>query len=110
MKGLILNENTYQELVLENGETVKLTLNFARLLQIKNSQPKIYDRFMKVLQNREFDIVFDSLAVLYTGYLCANINNESILSEDEFMELVPFDLEIINIVAGQLIQSKKSRL
>ncbi len=102
-------KNTYQELVLENGETVKLTLNFARLLKIKNEQPKIYDRFMKVLQNKDFDIVFDSLTVLYTGYLCANMNNESILSEDEFMELVPFDLEVINVIAGQLIQSSKKK-
>lgn len=100
-------KNTYQELELENGETVKLTLNFARLLKVKNEQPKIYDRFMKVLQNKDFDIVFDSLTVLYAGYLCANINNESILSEDEFMELVPFDLEVINVKAGNLIQSKK---
>ena len=100
-------KNTYQELTLENGETVKLTLNFAKLLKIKNDQPKTYDRFMKVLQNKDFDIMFDSLTVLYTGYLCANVNNESILSEDEFMELVPFDLETINVVAGQLIQSKK---
>lgn len=102
-------KNTYQELVLENGETVKLTLNFARLLKIKNEQPKIYDRFMKVLQNKDFDIVFDSLTVLYTGYLCANMNEESVLSEDEFMELVPFDLEVINVVAGQLIQSSKKK-
>lgn len=102
-------KNTYQELVLENGETVKLTLNFARLLKIKNEQPKIYDRFMKVLQNKDFDIVFDSLTVLYTGYLCANMNEESVLSEDEFMELVPFDLEVINVVAGRLIQSSKKK-
>lgn len=100
-------KNTYQELELENGETVKLTLNFARLLKIKNDQPKLYDKFMKVLQNKEFDIVFDSLTVLYTGYLCANINNESILSEDEFYENIPFDLEVINVVAGQLVQGKK---
>lgn len=102
-------KNTYQELVLENGETVKLTLNFARLLKIKNEQLKIYDRFMKVLQNKDFDIVFDSLTVLYTGYLCANMGDESILSEDEFMELVPFDLEVINVIAGNLIQSSKKK-
>lgn len=102
-------KNTYQELLLENGETVRLTLNFARLLKIKNEQVKIYDRFMKVLQNKDFDIVFDSLTVLYTGYLCANMGDESILSEDEFMELVPFDLEVINVIAGNLIQSSKKK-
>ena len=100
-------KNTYQELELENGTTVKLTLNFARLLKLKSDNPGLYDRFMKVLQSKNFDIVFDSLTVLYTGYLCANITEESVLSEEEFIELVPFDLELINVAAGNLIQSKK---
>ena len=100
-------KNTYQELELIDGQIVKMTLNFARLLKIKNDQPQIYDRFMKVLQNQAFDIVSDSLTVLYVGYLCANIGNESVLSEDDFVELMPFDLELINVKAGQLIQGKK---
>lgn len=100
-------KNTYQELELIDGQIVKMTLNFARLLKIKNDQPQIYDRFMGVLQKQAFDIVYDSLTVLYVGYLCANIGNESVLSEDDFVELMPFDLELINVKAGQLIQGKK---
>ena len=101
------NKNTYQELTLNDGQVIKLTLNFYNLLQVKNYQPKLYDRFMKVLQNKEFDIVFDSLTVLYVGYLCANLNSESVLTEEDFIAQVPFNLEKINIVAGALIQSKK---
>jgi hypothetical protein len=101
------NKNTYQELTLNDGQVIKLTLNFYNLLQVKNNQPKLYDRFMKVLQNKEFDIVFDSLTVLYVGYLCANLNSESVLTEEDFIAQVPFNLEKINIVAGALIQSKK---
>lgn len=100
-------KNTYQELELIDGQTIKMTLNFARLLKVKNDQPQIYDRFMKVLQNKDFDIISDSLAVLYVGYLCANVSNESVMTEDEFVELMPFDLELINVKAGQLIQGKK---
>lgn len=100
-------KNTYQELELVDGQTIKMTLNFARLLKVKNDQPQIYDRFMKVLQNKDFDIISDSLAVLYVGYLCANVGNESVMTEDEFVELMPFDLELINVKAGQLIQGKK---
>ena len=99
--------STVQELELMDGTTIKMTLNFARLLNLKNNNAGLYDRFMKVLQNKNFDIVFDSLTVLYTGYLCANITEESVLSEEEFIELVPFDLELINVAAGKLIQSKK---
>ena len=101
------NKNTYQELTLNDGQVIKLTLNFYNLLQVKNNQPKLYDRFMKVLQNKEFDIVFDSLTVLYVGYLCANLNSESVLTEEDFIAQVPFNLEKIYIVAGALIQSKK---
>lgn len=100
-------KNTYQELTLNDGQVVKLTLNFYNLLQVKNNQPKLYDKFMKVLQNKDFDIVFDSLTVLYVGYLCANMNSESVLQEEDFIKLIEFDLEKINIVAGALIQSKK---
>lgn len=100
-------KNTYQEFELENGQIVKLTLNFAKLLKVKNERPETYENFMKVLQNKDFDIVFDSLTVLYTGYLCANMDDESMLSEEEFYALIPFDIELINVAAGQLIQSKK---
>lgn len=100
-------KNTYQELELIDGQIVKMTLNFARLLKIKNDQPNIYDKFMDVLQKKDFDVISDSLAVLYAGYLCANIDNESVLSEYEFVELIPFDLELINVKAGQLVQGKK---
>ena len=103
-------KNTYQELTLTNGEVVKLTLNFARLLKLKNDRKDLYERLMKILQSKDFDIIFDSMTVLYVGYLCANVEHlqdEQILSEEEFMELVEFDLGEIIIVAGNLIQSKK---
>ena len=100
-------KNTYQELKLTNGETVKLSLNFARLLAVKNKRPKLYEDLMRILQYKDFDIVFDSLKVLYVGYLCARVNVDEAMTEEEFMELVPFDLEKINILAGKLIQGGK---
>ena len=100
-------KNTYQELKLTNGETVKLSLNFARLLAVKNKRPKLYEDLMRILQYKDFDIVFDSLKVLYVGYLCARVNDDEAMTEEEFMELVPFDLEKINILAGKLIQGGK---
>ena len=101
-------KNTYQELELINGEKVKLTLSFGRLLQIKNSKPKLYEDLMRILQYKDFDIVFDSLKVLYVGYLCSQVGvDKGIYTEEEFMELVPFDLEKINILAGKLVQGGK---
>lgn len=101
-------KNTYQELELVNGEIIKLTLNFGRLLQIKNSKPKLYEDLMRILQYKDFDIVFDSLKVLYVGYLCSQVGSDKeTYTEEEFMELVPFDLEKINILAGKLVQGGK---
>lgn len=98
-------KNTFQELELINGEVIKLTLNFAKLLNIKNNKEDLYTRFIKILNGKDLDIITDSLTVLYVGYLCAN--SDQVLSEEDFMELVPFDLELINVLAGKLIMSKK---
>ena len=61
---------------------------------------------MHILQATDFDVISDSLTVLYVSYLCANMQ-EAPLSEDEFYELIEFDLAKINIMAGELIQGKK---
>lgn len=99
-------KNTYKELELSNGEKIKLTLNFARLLYIRNQEPKQYDELMRIMQSKDIDPILDSIKVIYVAYLCANVNNE-VLKEEEFMELVPFDLEKVNILAGQLLQGGK---
>ena len=99
-------KNTYQELELLNGNVVKLTLNFARLLKIKNDNVVLYTKLMKVLQEGASDLIEDCLTVLYVGYLCANLQKNT-LSESEFIELIPFDLEKINEVAGNLVTGKK---
>ena len=98
-------KNTYQELKLTNGEVIKMTLNFARLLKLKNERKDVYARLMHVLQGQEFDPLLDSILVLYVGYLCAS--DSEVLSEDEFVELVPFDMELVNTLATNLITSKK---
>ena len=100
-------KNTYQELELSNGKVVKLTLNFARLLAVKNKDVKLYNELMRIMQYKDFDPIMDSLKVLYVGYLCANIGNEEEMSEEEFMELVPFNLEKVNLLAGKLVQGGK---
>ena len=102
-------KNTYQELELNNGEVVKLTLNFARLLKIKNDREVLYNRLMRILQASDIDVISDSLTVIYVAYLCANLDIE-VLSEDDFIELVPFDLEKINVIAGKLIMGNKKKI
>lgn len=99
---------TMLKMTLENNEEVELTLNFARLLKVKNHNKKIYEDFMTALKNTDFDIVFDSLKVLYIAYLCANSDKlDGTMSESEFIDLVPMDFAIINGLVAELIQPKK---
>lgn len=99
-------KNTTIKFQLEDRE-IDLTLTFSRLLKIKNNNKKKYEEFMKAISNKNFDIIFDSLTVLYVAYLCGLDNLEDALSEDEFMDLCPMDLEIIGNTIAELLNTKK---
>lgn len=101
-------KSTITNMILTDGRKVELTLNFARLLKVKNFNKGLYEDFMRVLkQDKDFDIIFDSIKILYVAYLCANANDlENVISEEEFMELVP-DITTINIIATELVVPKK---
>ena len=40
-------KNTFLDIELEDGSKVQLTLNFSRLLQLKNKNKTIYDNIIK---------------------------------------------------------------
>lgn len=92
---------------LTNGEVTEVTLNFKSLKVVKAYDVDLYHRFSKILQNKNFDIFLDSLTVIYVGYLCANVNKimnkEKLYTEQEFEDIAPFDIKILNEVAGELI-------
>lgn len=101
---------TMLELELLDGSKINLTLNFMRLLKVKNYNKKIYEEYMHALKNQDFDVIFDSMKVIYVAYLCANsdkLGSEELMSEEEFMEAVPMDIEIISTLASELIKPKK---
>lgn len=100
-------KSTFLEFELVDG-TVELTLNFARLLKVKNHNKKLYDEFMKVISKKDFDVIFDSLKVVYVAYLCANSDKlDEVLSEEEFMEKTPLNLVTLNNTVGELLTPKK---
>lgn len=102
---------TMLELESIDGSKIELTLNFARLLKVKNNNKKLYEEYMKALEGgKGFDPIFDSLKVLYVAYLCANsekLGTDEVMSEDKFIEMVPPDMELINTVTAELIRPKK---
>ena len=101
---------TMLELELMDGSKIKLTLNFARLLKVKNYNKKLYEEYMHTLKNQDFDVIFDSLKVIYVAYLCANsdkLGSEELMSEEELMEVAPKDQKTINNLVADLKKKKK---
>ena len=104
-------KNTYVDFELEDGTTVKLTLQFYRLYMLKNTNKKaVYDRYNKI--NAEgFKEELDMVDVLYTAYLCANVKEiDTCMTREEFLMNMPVDREYIGDTYNMLVNPKKTRL
>lgn len=76
--------NTTVEFVFEDGTATELTLTYYALYQMKAKHEGLYKRYNKIMangMNEELEMV----TILYTAYVCAHLNDESILTEEEFM-------------------------
>lgn len=102
---------TFKELTLENGEVIKLTLNFARLLQLKNKRKKEYEEYNDIYVKEDKDATFSSITILYTAYLCANIEQDdnTLMTKEEFMENIPQSFVLINNLANELANPKQKK-
>lgn len=95
-----------QKIELMNGETIKLTMNFAKIMKIKQNNPDLYNELQAIFRG-DVDPVLSPLKVLYVSYLCANDTVK--YSEQQFMELVPFDLQMVNEMSARLLQGNKQK-
>lgn len=98
-------------LLLENNEEVELSLSFKRLAYLKKVQNSLYQKYNAIMTNQKKELdILDMPFVLYIAYWCANYKiNENIYSEEEFIELIPFDLKMIKRLFTKLTSSKKNR-
>ncbi len=99
--------NTYKELKLKNGDTIKLTLSLKRLLVLKTKNIDVYEDTNSIITKGPKDI-FDMVKLIYAGYLCAADLSEEIMSYDAFLEVIPDDIGVIASTAGDLISPKKN--
>ena len=101
------SKTTCQEFVLENGETVNLSLSFRRLNILRKLNFELYERFNKINYGKSEDIL-DLVTIIYVAYWCENHKiGKEIYSEDDFIELVPFDTTEIQRVYNSLMRPKK---
>lgn len=93
-----------EKLELSNGEKVDLTLNFARMLFLRNNgHEKEVNACMQVINGTKIDML-DMPDFLYGAYLCANKTPQ--YTKEEFTELIPWDMEeCLNLWAN--LNSKK---
>ena len=76
--------NTELEFEFFDGTTTKLTLAFYLLYQLKAKNRALYDKYNKIMTGGLKD-EFDMIAVLYTAYVCANMSEAELMTEEEFM-------------------------
>lgn len=91
-----------------DGSTVKCTLAMYRLKQLASKNKKLYDTAMKVL-GKGTDDVFESIRVIYAAYICANMDSEELMTEDEFVMMCGSDYTGINMTVTALINPKKRK-
>lgn len=68
-----------------DGTSCEMTLAFILLKKLSCKNKDLYKRCQKVMTNGPEDEL-DMIATLYAAYVCANMNEENLLTEDEFTE------------------------
>ena len=83
---------TYYEFPLIDGTTVKMSLSFYSVYQLKSFNKDLYRRYNDVFvrmndKKYQYDEL-DNLTILYAAYVCANISDENRMTEEEFLMML----------------------
>ena len=101
-------KNTIIVFKLKNEKEIELTLTFSKLLRLKNIDKETYKECMNVLNKENIEDVFGYIIIIYTAYLCANIDNvKECMKYEEFIKEIIFNDELVNTVI-ELIRPKAS--
>lgn len=103
-------KNTYVEIELEDGSTVKATLAYIHLLHLKTHDKAVYDRYNKIMTKGPQDEL-EIVTVLYAAYLCACVAEgylDEAMTEEEFLTVMSPDREYAGQLLSQLYTPKKA--
>lgn len=100
-----------ETLDLRDGNTVKLTLNFARMLWLRsNGYDKEVNMAMRVINGENIDFL-EMPIYFYAAYLCALKSDETpAYTQEEFIELCPWDMERVAELFARLTTEKKTEV
>lgn len=104
--------NTTYDFPLADGTTVKLTLNFWYLYQLRSNHGELYKRYNAIMasMNKNDPDILVMATICYVGYVCANQNAENMLSEEEFYLLCGSDMNAVGKAVNHLINPKKTKV
>lgn len=100
--------NTTTDFEFYDGTTVKLTLTFYAIYQLKNKNKSLYDRYSRIMTKGPADEL-EMITVLYAAYVCANSDDENILTEEEFLMQCGSDRMAVKKAIEELVQPKKQK-
>lgn len=100
-----------ETLELRNGDTVKLTLNFARMLWLRaHGYDKEINMAMRVINGENIDFL-EMPIYFYAAYLCALKSDETpAYTQEEFIALCPWDMERVAQIFASLTTEKKTEV
>lgn len=90
-----------------DGTKAKMTLTFYALYQLKAKNKSLYERYNRVMTNPKATDELDMITVVYTAYVCANMSEENLMTEEEFMMKCGSDRIAIRDAVQSLTQPKK---
>ena len=92
-----------------DGTKAKLTLTFYALYQLKSKNKALYNRYNHAMDNSAsggYDEL-EMLTILYVAYMCANMGEETILTEEEFIIKCGSDRVSVANAVKELTNPKK---
>lgn len=90
---------------LYDGEKVECTLAMYRLKLLASKNKALYKTALKVISKGAED-VFEQTKAVYAAYVCANMNSENLMSEEEFFEACGSDYVGLSHTLSRLINPK----
>lgn len=102
--------NTVYEFEFQDSSKADLTLAFYKLYLLKGKRKPLYDRYTEIMgrMDKHFDEL-DAITLLYVAYVCANMESEEIMSEEDFMIKCGSDRTAVSEAVRALAQPKKQK-
>lgn len=105
------NINASTKIEMSDGTKLKLTITWGLLIRLRALNKQLYSQFSHVVMAGAADDVLKMLDIVYCGYLCQYIEDNGTLADaltqDEFIAVVPADVNAVTMAAMALISPKE---